>query len=492
MTPKFCFILTATVFVYTLSAHAAASPRLGVKPKKYGAPVTPIPRTNDEFLTHRDSVEPVVRQIAARHPDLTERAKIVIWDGCAARPESYEKYGNEIINCAKAYGFKTRLTGIHKGLPKKDQFDFLSRDEVPFDYHYCVTNVPFSTQRHFRNACRARGKPFALLIGGFGNERIQRYIDGPRSQKNWYDVLTMNPTEDCTYVKFKDPLKQVNRTYKDNGERIFEPATSWRSIWLCKSGAILERHTMNCDEAMKVKVKRSPAQFTSLTCAHCRIICNSGKQLRLHQKKHCKMLPRSRKPACGNAKKLPREGTPRCPETSGKASRSTPGEEGQSASLGLEEYKRWANSVWGKLGTFEKDQKYYGAIKMREDGSLFYRPPHGKRMPGCDAKHGIDTEEPPSSSPSFRECSDSDGGTPEKEYYQPPTKRVNCEGQPRPEEQLNDAALKGSGTHETDRQKWNRLVGNMIAIPPWLDGSKQQNAYRPDQQPMTRTLLFCV
>merc|ERR1712000_372495 len=56
---------------------------------------------------------------------------------------------------------------------------------------------------------------------------------------------------------------------------------------------------------------------------------------------------------------------------------------------------------------------------------------------------GVDAKEDSSSSPSPRECSEVRRNIPAKEYYLPP---------------------------ETDRQKWDRLVGNMIA-------------YRPDQPP---------
>merc|ERR1711964_163333 len=89
---------------------------------------------------------------------------------------------------------------------------------------------------------------------------------------------------------------------------------------------------------------------------------------------------------------------------------------------------------------------------------------------------------------------------PEKEYYQPPTKRVNGEVQPRPEEQLNNAALEDSGiyepnhiipdrpeeqltinaisTHEeTDRQKWDRLLGNMFDMPPWLADNSSEASW---------------
>jgi len=195
----------------------------------------------------------------------------------------------------------------------------------------------------------------------------------------------------------------------------------------------LKRHTMNCDEAMKVKVKRrrSPGQFTSLTCPHCRVVCNSGKQLQEHQRaKHCKMLPWLRKPTCGKARKPRREGTPRSPED-----HSIPGKESQS------------------------HKEYYQPPTKRNTISLL----HPRRK---------------------------------KEYYQPPTKRVNGEVQPRPEEQLNNAALEDSGiyepnhiipdrpeeqltinaisTHEeTDRQKWDRLLGNMFDMPPWVENSSE-------------------
>jgi len=218
----------------------------------------------NELLTTRAAVVPIFDQLCRHHPDRALRADVIIWDGCASRPDPATEVSprNEIIECAKEHGFGWLLTGIHggtyDGMPIQfiDFYDRCKRESSKkcrlaaetdagkcsacgadwtnkvrqLKYDYCITNPPFSRPPWYRKLYQHHQKPFAILNGGYAYKRW-RYYEG--------DVL------DLGIVPYKAPYGPTSSHWTvDYATTLRENITiarpTWRSKWICSRGNILE------------------------------------------------------------------------------------------------------------------------------------------------------------------------------------------------------------------------------------------------------------